>query len=71
MNVKAKKVLGYDEAKNQGDFFFSNPGPAEDGMMRLSFLCPCGCGDLCGVRVREDGRQVSQSVSVATTGTAT
>lgn len=58
-NVKANRVVGFDEAKNPGDFFFTEPNPHEDGMMRLSFICPCGCGDLCGIRVREDGQHTA------------
>lgn len=55
--VKANKVSGFDDCKNPGDFFITPPNPAEEGMRRLSFKCPCGCGDLCGIRIREDGVQ--------------
>ena len=57
MDVKATRVSGFDECKNPGDFFFTEPNEAEGGARRLSFLCPCGCGDLCGIRVNDDGSQ--------------
>ena len=53
--VQGHHVENFDACKNPGDFFFTPPNPAEAGARRLSFLCPCGCGDLCGVRVRDDG----------------
>lgn len=57
MEVVAKRVNGFDECKNPGDFWLCGPNPAEDGMRRISFMCPCGCGDICGIRVRNDGVQ--------------
>lgn len=59
MKVKATRVSCFDECKNPGDFYITEPSPVEDGNRRLSFLCPCGCGDLCGIRIRDDGQQTT------------
>lgn len=59
MKVTAKRVPDFDHCKESGDFFLTSPNPAEAGCRRLSFRCPCGCGDLCGIRVRDDGQQTS------------
>lgn len=48
-------VADFDACKSPGDFFFTEPNAVEGGARRLSFICPCGCGDLCGIRVRDDG----------------
>ncbi len=56
--VAATHVANFDAAKNPGDYFITPPNPAEGGMRRLSFLCPCGCGELCGIRIHDDGQQV-------------
>jgi hypothetical protein len=58
LSVQGKHVADFDSCNDPGDFFFSPPNPAEDGMRRLSFICPCGCGDLAGIRVREDGAHI-------------
>lgn len=58
MSVKANRVADFDSAKNPGDFFLAPPNPAESGTRRLYFLCPCGCGDLAGIRVRDDGQKI-------------
>lgn len=55
--VLARKVADFDSCNEPGECFLSLPNPAEGGMRRLSFRCPCGCGDLCGIRVRDDGAQ--------------
>lgn len=47
------RVLDFDACKKTGDWFFSME---TEGVRRLSFLCPCGCGSLAGVRVRSDGQ---------------
>lgn len=57
MKIKATRVADYDHCKEPGDFFLSPPNPAENGCRRLSFLCPCGCGDLCGIKIRDDGQR--------------
>lgn len=57
-NVKANRVADFDSCKQPGDFFLTEPSMYEKGMRRLSFLCPCGCGDLCGIRVRNDGQNI-------------
>ncbi len=57
--VPATKVADFDHAKNPGDFFLSGPNEHDGGARRLSFICPCGCGDLCGIRVRDDGQNVN------------
>ena len=49
------RVADYDHCIEPGDFYFSPPNKAEGGTRRLSFRCPCGCGDLCGVKVNDDG----------------
>ena len=59
MKVKANRVADYDACKKPGDFFLTAPNHAEGGARRLSFLCPCGCGDLAGIRIRDDGQQTS------------
>lgn len=58
MKVKATRVPDFDSAKKAGDFFITDPNPADGGARRLSFLCPCGCGDLAGIKIRDDGQQV-------------
>lgn len=50
--MKANRVADFDAAKEPGDYFLSEPNA--DGEIRLSFLCPCGCGALAGIKVRED-----------------
>ncbi len=57
-DVTARRAADYDHCETPGDFFISGPNPHEGGMRRLSFLCPCGCGDLCGVKIRDDGKNV-------------
>ncbi len=49
------KVNNFDECKQTGDWYFTDAS-AESHYRRLSFLCPCGCGMLAGVRVRADGQ---------------
>lgn len=56
--VTARKVADFDHCEKPGDFYITEPNPHEGGMRRLSFLCPCGCGDLCGIRIRDDGQNV-------------
>ena len=56
--VKANHVADFDACKAPGDFFLTAPNSAENGMRRLSFLCPCGCGSLAGIRVRDDGQNI-------------
>lgn len=58
MRITARKVGGFSEAKQPGDFFITAPNVHEGGARRLSFLCPCGCGDLAGIRIRDDGQQM-------------
>lgn len=55
MEVVAKKVADYDSCNNPGEFFITAPNPAEGGTRRLSFRCPCGCGDLAGIRINDAG----------------
>jgi Family of unknown function (DUF6527) len=59
--IAGHRVADFDACKNVGDFYFTEPKAAEGGARRLSFLCPCGCGDLCGIRVRDDGKNVDGS----------
>lgn len=59
MRVKANKVADFDHCKQPGDFFLTMPSSLEGGCRRISFLCPCGCGDLCGIKVRDDGQQIN------------
>lgn len=49
------KVKNFETCKVVGDWFFTNS--TVDQYRRLSFLCPCGCGSLAGIRVRNDGKQ--------------
>ncbi len=51
------KVADYEACKNEGDWFLTPPDAG--GQRRLSFLCPCGCGTLAGVRVNQDGTQAN------------
>ncbi len=60
-SVKANRVAGFDECKQPGDFYITAPNEHEGGMRRLSFRCPCGCGDLCVIRIREDGQHDAQA----------
>lgn len=48
-DVQANRVSGFDGATNPGDFWWTG-----DPAVRLSFLCPCGCGDVGGVAVAPD-----------------
>ncbi len=57
MEAQARRVADFEHCERAGDFYIMPPSDAEGGMMRLSFLCPCGCGDLCGIRIRSDGVQ--------------
>ncbi len=40
MKIKANKVLGWDECKNPGDWFFAKEHKA------ILFMCPSGCGQM-------------------------
>lgn len=53
--VPARRVEDFAHAKNAGDFFIQPPNPADRNRIAISFLCPCGCGMLAGVRVNEAG----------------
>lgn len=55
MEVQGRCVADFDACIQPGDFFITPPNPHEEGMRRISFLCPCGCGSFAGVRVRDDG----------------
>lgn len=55
MEIKGRLVEDFEHAERPGDFFFTPPNDADGGCRRLSFLCPCGCGTLSGIRVRDDG----------------
>lgn len=55
--VAGRKVANFAACEKAGDFFLTPPTPAEGGARRLSFLCPCGCGALCGILVNDDGTQ--------------
>lgn len=46
IEVTGHQVSGFDAAKNPGDFWWSG--------VRLTFICPCGCGDVGGVAVGKD-----------------
>lgn len=58
MEVIAKRVIDFDHCNETGDFFLTPPNPHDNGNRRISFLCPCGCGSLCGIRIRDDGQQI-------------
>lgn len=58
--VKATHVPDFDHANDPGDYFITPPNEHEDGMRRLSFKCPCGCGMLAGIRVRNDGQHTAK-----------
>lgn len=53
--VLARHVADFSHTEQPGDYFLTPPD--EQGVRRFSFLCPCGCGDLCGIKVRADGKQ--------------
>lgn len=61
MEIKAKHVADFDSCNQPGEFYITAPNAAEGGMRRLSFRCPCGCGDLCGIRIRDDGQRTEQA----------
>ena len=48
--VTARRVADYDACEHPGDFFLTTPDA--EGVRRLSFLCPCGCCSLCGIRIK-------------------
>lgn len=54
----ANRVANFGECSNPGDFYITEPSDHDFGARRLSFLCPCGCGDLCGIRIRDDGQNI-------------
>ena len=56
METQGRHVADFDACENPGDFFITEPNPHEGGARRLSFLCPCGCCSLCGIRIRDDGQ---------------
>jgi hypothetical protein len=58
MNVRANHVADFDACTIPGDFFLS---PSAKGERRLSFFCPCGCGALAGIRVRDDGLETART----------
>lgn len=53
--VPAHRVIDFDHCEKLGDYFLTPPNEHESGARRLSFLCPCGCGALCGIRVNDAG----------------
>jgi hypothetical protein len=53
--VRANRVENYDGCRNPGDYFITSPNSHENNCRRLSFLCPCGCGQLCGIRINDVG----------------
>jgi len=56
--VFARHVEDYEHAENPGDYFVTQPNKHEGGARRLSFLCPCGCHLLCGIKIRDDGQNI-------------
>ena len=56
--VVGKKVADFDHCILPGDFYITAPNQHEGGARRISFRCPCGCGDLCNIRVRDDGQNI-------------
>lgn len=52
METKANRVLDDDIANllNAGDFYWT--GMKDGKISRMMFVCPCGCGDICGVTVK-------------------
>ena len=54
-SVTAHHVADYYACKKPGDFLILPPNPRNRDLSTIHFLCPCGCGSLCGVAVREDG----------------
>lgn len=55
MAAKATNRGDFEHCENPGDFFITPPNDV--GERRLSFLCPCGCGMLAGIKIRDDGQQ--------------
>lgn len=52
-DVQGHLVHSYSEAKNPGDFWFSENQAGQ--IARLMFLCPCGAaGEVAGVAVARD-----------------
>lgn len=51
MDVPFNRVEGFEQLKNPGDgyWYFATDNHAMPD--RLTFLCPCGCGSVAGVRV--------------------
>lgn len=56
-DVLAHRVEDYEHCRQLGDFFIAEKNKHEPGCRRLNFLCPCGCGSLCGIRIRDDGER--------------
>jgi Family of unknown function (DUF6527) len=60
--IQKMKVKNFDECKNTGDWYFTDAdADPSRPHRRLSFLCPCGCGMLAGIRVRNDGANDGQA----------
>lgn len=60
MNMKANKVLGWDECTDKGDYFFSHDKES------ILFMCPCGCGQIRTVPTKRwnwDGNEDSPTLS--------
>lgn len=52
MQIIARKVVCYEEMQDPGDFMWHFNEQQEP--LRMTFLCPCGCGSYGGVAVAGD-----------------
>jgi hypothetical protein len=55
----ARHVADFDACKQAGDYFFTPSN--QNGERVLHFLCPCGCGVLAGIKIREDRLQTNNA----------
>lgn len=51
MDIQGTRKTSYSECHQPGDFYWS---PSNDPH-RISMLCPCGCGNLIGAKVKGEG----------------
>lgn len=57
--VIAKRVKNFEECKEAGNYWITSSKGNDGGRRRIQFLCPCGCGILCGITVRDDLQQMT------------
>jgi hypothetical protein len=49
MDIIARRVADYEHLENPGDYIVYD----EENVKQITFLCPCGCGDLGSVNINQ------------------